>query len=64
MNIAHLDIKHQNILIDENLNIKLTDFSVSNEYYHQNDGRPINFPVVGTSVFMAPEILTQQGIRL
>ena len=30
---AHLDLKHDNILLDENLNIKICDFSGSTQYY-------------------------------
>ena len=36
--IIHMDIKQQNILIDENLNIKITDFSVSQSYEHIKEG--------------------------
>jgi len=32
INICHRDMKHQNILLDENKNIKLIDFSFSCKY--------------------------------
>jgi serine/threonine protein kinase len=57
--IAHLDIKQQNILIDENLIVKLTDFSVSQEYSDEE----IPLPLVGTSLFMSPEILARMKVK-
>ena len=44
--IIHMDIKHQNILIDKNLQIKLTDLSVSFSY--SNQPQYIVLPVAGT----------------
>lgn len=59
--IAHLDIKHQNLLIDESLIVKLTDFSVSQEY--KDTGDKIQMPMVGTSLFMSYEILTNYQLN-
>lgn len=55
--IVHRDIKLENILIDENMNIKLTDFGLSvlkrqNEYFYDE---------VGTPRYTAPEILSGEG---
>ena len=60
--ISHTDIKHQNVLIDENLNIKLTDFSVSFTYANVEPNKTIPLPFAGTSLFMSPEILCHKEI--
>jgi serine/threonine protein kinase len=60
--IIHMDIKHQNILIDKNLQIKLTDLSVSFSY--SNQPQYIVLPVAGTSLFMSPEILGKKQINI
>ena len=60
--IIHMDIKHQNILIDKNLQIKLTDLSVSFSY--SNKPENIILPVAGTSLFMSPEILGKKEINI
>lgn len=60
--IVHMDIKQQNILIDENLNIKLTDFSVSFSYEKFKNGTKIKLPISGTAFYMSPEVLGQKEI--
>ena len=60
--IIHMDIKQQNILIDENLNIKLTDFSVSQSYEQYNNGDKFSLPLAGTSLYMSPEVLGKYKI--
>ena len=60
--ITHIDIKHQNVLIDENLNIKLTDFSVSFTYAGLEKNKKMILPFAGTSLFMCPEILGHKEI--
>ena len=57
--IIHMDIKPQNILIDEFLNIKLTDFSISINYKKLNC---INLPMAGTPYYMSPEALNKREI--
>ena len=54
-----MDIKPQNILLNENLNVKLTDFSVSQSYANYKDGTRITLPLAGTSLYMAPEVLNK-----
>lgn len=55
--IIHMDIKPQNILIDEKLNFKITDFSVSFSYQNYNRNQKILLPLSGTNLYMSPEIL-------
>ena len=62
--IAHMDIKPENILIDSNLNVKLTDFSVSFNYSSFNPKDKVKFPLAGTSKFMAPEILSKEIMEI
>ena len=58
--IIHMDIKQQNIIIDDFLNLKLTDYSVS---LHYNDEEQyIQLPMVGTSYYMSPEVLEKRRI--
>ena len=62
--IAHMDIKPGNVLIDSDLNAKLTDFSVSCNYSSINPKAQIKFPIVGTSKFMAPEIISKELMEI
>lgn len=55
--VLHRDIKLENILLDHNMNIKLTDFGLAvfkekNEYLYDE---------VGTARYTAPELLTGNG---
>lgn len=61
--IVHMDIKPQNIIIDECLNVKLIDFSVSTNYSKYNY-KEIKFPFEGTNMFMAPEIILKKIIKV
>ena len=58
--IIHMDIKQQNVLVDDYLNIKLTDFSVSVCYKNM---KKIDLPHVGTCYYMAPEVLRKETIN-
>lgn len=60
--VVHLDIKPGNIVIDTELNIKLTDFSVSASYKEYDDNILIKYPFTGTGKFISPEILGKKGI--
>lgn len=62
--IIHMDIKHQNILIDENLHIKLTDMSVSFSYSNYKPSSSVTLPLAGTSLFMSPEVLGKKEIKI
>ena len=58
--IAHLDIKPQNIIIDETLNLKIIDFSISIDY--RNIKNTIKLPSHGTPYYMAPEVINSEII--
>jgi len=55
--IIHRDIKPENVLLGENLVAKLTDFGWSN--YMQDDEKRTT--VCGTPIYLAPEIIKEQG---
>ena len=57
-----MDIKQQNILIDECLNVKITDYSVS--VYFGDNKNYIYLPMVGTCYYMSPEVISQQKIEI
>lgn len=57
--IAHYDIKPQNIIIDESLNLKLIDFSISINYKEKDK---IKLPNQGTDHYRAPEVLNSEII--
>uniref|UniRef100_A0A0E0DC72 Receptor-like serine/threonine-protein kinase n=1 Tax=Oryza meridionalis TaxID=40149 RepID=A0A0E0DC72_9ORYZ len=56
--IAHLDIKPQNILLDENFNAKLADFGLSKLI--DRDQSKVVTVMRGTPGYLAPEWLTSQ----
>ncbi|CAD6232430.1 unnamed protein product [Miscanthus lutarioriparius] len=56
--IAHLDVKPQNILLDENFNAKLSDFGLS-KLIDQDKSQVIT-RMRGTPGYLAPEWLTSQ----
>lgn len=59
--IAHMDIKLSNILIDENLNVYLTDFGLSNESINYKN---LLKKYRGTLLFSAPEVYaTKRNIK-
>ena len=56
--IYHLDIKLQNILLDENFQPKITDFVLSIQKEESKDCfLKLNKEVIGTKEYMAPQIL-------
>ena len=61
--IAHLDLKPQNIIIDNQLNIKLIDFSISIDYSKINS-EFIQIPLKGTNFFISPEALDNKTIKV
>ena len=61
-NIIHMDIKQQNVLIDDYLNVKVTDFSVSVPFDKKQEY--IELPLVGTCYYMSPEVLSEKKIHI
>ena len=61
--IAHLDLKPQNIVVDESLNLKLIDFSISIDY-SQIYSEEIIMPLRGTNFYISPEILSSRTIKV
>ena len=59
--IAHLDLKPQNITINEFLTVKLIDFSISINYSKMNSNQ-IKLPSCGTKYYMAPEVISSKTI--
>lgn len=55
-NIAHCDIKLENILLDKKYNVRLTDFGYSRNIINDKKLR------IGTLHYMAPEIINNQLI--
>jgi serine/threonine protein kinase len=62
--IVHMDIKPENILIDEQLNPRLIDFSDSCVLTEFHPEDLVKFPFRGTSVYMAPEIIKRKKMKI
>ena len=60
--ITHFDIKPQNIIIDNYLNLKIIDFSVSIDY-NKITSKKIKLPLRGTNFYIAPEVIKSQEIE-
>ena len=61
LNIAHLDIKPQNLIITDFLDIKIIDFSVAMDYGKYT--KDVKLPYVGTTCLMAPEIIKTKRVK-
>lgn len=61
--IAHFDLKPQNIIINQYLDVKIIDFSVSLDY-SKIQSKKIQLPFRGTVFFMAPEVIKGETIDL
>ena len=55
-NVIHRDIKPDNILIDENDNVKIADFGISELLETKNNEHKHITNASGTKVFLAPEL--------
>ncbi|XP_010007927.1 PREDICTED: testis-specific serine/threonine-protein kinase 2 [Nestor notabilis] len=61
LNFAHRDLKCENILLDDGLNVKLTDFGFSKPLSQDKNGKTIlSNTFCGSAAYAAPEVL--QGI--
>ena len=60
--IIHMNIKQENVLLDDYLNVKLTNFSVSINYKNKTLKDTIPLPMAGTCYYMSPEVLGQKCI--
>ena len=61
--VVHFDLKPQNIIIDEYLNVKIIDFSVSIDFSRVNSSE-ITLPFRGTNFYMAPEVIKSKKINI
>ena len=62
--VAHMDLKPQNIVIDQYLNAKIVDFSISLIYKKKKPEDYIKLPFVGTNFYMSKEILKSDKIKV
>ena len=54
--ICHYDIKPQNIIVDDTLNLQIIDYSISEDYSKFKSPK-IKLPFRGTSFYMSPEVI-------
>ncbi|XAR57315.1 Non-specific serine/threonine protein kinase [Bertholletia excelsa] len=57
--VAHRDIKPQNLLLDENRNLKISDFGLAALPEQQRNG--LVHTACGTPAFVAPEVVVRRG---
>ena len=64
--IAHFDLKPENIIINEYMDVKIIDFSVSLNYKKliKNDIKEIKTPFRGTCFYMSPQVLKNETINI
>ena len=62
--IAHIDIKHKNIVIDEYLNVKTIDFSVSIIYRDKKPNNKIKLSLYGTPFYIYSEIINSNENKI
>lgn len=55
------DLKLENILIDAEGHVRLTDFGLASKVAYTDAGERPNFEISGTAIYQAPEMLTGKG---
>ena len=61
--IVHYDLKPENIIINNQLNVKIIDYSVSLDYRNITS-EDIQLNYCGTKFYMAPEVIKSETIKL
>lgn len=61
--IAHMDIKLQNFVINDFLDVKLIDFSISLNYKNKKPNEELKLPFKGTNFYMSREVLESERIK-
>ena len=61
--VCHFDIKPQNVVIDDYLNVKIIDFSVALDYRKANKNS-IKLPFRGTNFYIPPEVIKSKTINI
>ena len=61
--IAHMDLKPNNIVVNDFLNFKIIDFSISINYQGKKLSEKIKLPFLGTCFYMPLEVIFSQKIK-
>ena len=61
--IAHMDLKPQNLVINEYLEVKIIDFSNSIDYRHTKNDK-IKLPFCGTNFYLPKEVIKEERIKV
>ncbi|XP_074302120.1 CBL-interacting serine/threonine-protein kinase 14-like [Silene latifolia] len=59
--VFHRDLKLENLLLDENWDLKITDFGLSAVKNSNSNNNPVLRTLCGTPAYVAPEILGKKG---
>ena len=65
--IVHMDLKPQNLVINEFLEVKIIDFSISinyKNYEKDNNTDTINVPFCGTNFYIPKEVIKRDSIKV